>query len=312
MKRVSYIILLLLSLSLLSCEKQLDIADDGSHQLVLNGLPLAGNRAFVNFAYTRFFLDQNNDHPVDGVSMVLKVNGVPMWPDSVSHCNYFFPYVLQPDDSLSIDITAGSHNVHAETYVPLVPAVDTIKVRHFASSSFNFLMADFRLDDHGDRDEYYRIVVNERDSGVRYNDWTRTYDTVDSTFTTYFLVPYNEDITSNDVCPYIPLGGYLYSSLMFTDRRIAGQQYPVHLYIMQLVDTNEVQPFKHEYTVDISSVTPARFRYILSASTQNSMTSVFAEQGQAFSNVKVDGETGLGIFAGMSRRRFTFDPDTIP
>ena len=155
-------------------------------------------------------------------------------------------------------------------------------------------------------------MVNERDSGVRYNDWTRTYDTVDSTFTTYFLVPYNEDITSNDVCPYIPLGGYLYSSLMFTDRRIAGQQYPVHLYIMQLVDTNEVQPFKHEYTVDISSVTPARFRYILSASTQNSMTSVFAEQGQAFSNVKVDGETGLGIFAGMSRRRFTFDPDTIP
>ena len=36
--------------------------------------------------------------------------------------------------------------------------------------------------------------------------------------------------------------------------------------------------------------------------------SLFAEQGQAYSNV----EGALGIFAGSAKRRFAFDPDTIP
>jgi hypothetical protein len=315
MKKIANIFLLTIAVAFASCEKVLDIDEPANRQLVLNGVPAAGKRAFVNFAYTRFFLDPSNDHPVDGASLTLTVNGVPMLPDSVSHCNYFFPHTFAEDDSLSIDIFAGAHTIHAETYVPLYPAIDNFRVQHFESPSFNFMLATFNLADHADRAEYYNVVVQERDSGLRYNEWTASYDTVDTISSTYFLVPNNGAITSSDVRPFIPLGGYLYSRIMFLDRNIDGQNYPIELYIMQLVDTNElvdsVHTFKHEYLIDIESVTPARFRYMLSAASQNSMTSFFAEQGQAYSNVLVDGGTGLGIFAGSARRSYRFDADTI-
>lgn len=315
MKKIANIVLLIMAVAFVACEKVLEIDEPANRQMVLNGVPAAGQRAFVNFAYTRFFLDPSNDHPIDGALLTLSVNGTAMTPDSVSHCNYFFPHTFAEDDTLSIDIFAGGHTVHAETYVPLYPAIDNFRVQHFESPSFNFLLATFTLDDHADRDEYYNVVVQERDSGLRYNEWTATYDTVDTIAATYFLVPNNGAITSSDVCPFIPLGGYLYSRIMFLDRNIDGQNYPIELYIMQLVDTNElvdsVHTFKHEYYIDIESVTPARFRYMLSAASQNSMTSFFAEQGQAYTNVSIDGHDGLGIFAGSARRSYRFDADTI-
>ena len=308
-KVLPFFLLFPLSLSLFSsCEKVLPIEEPTDRQLVLNAVPAAGRQAFVHFAYTRFFLDNNFDQPIPNVSMRLLVNGQPVSMDSVSHSKYFFNHTLQEDDSLEISIQAAGQTVHAQTYVPLYPAVDGFTAVPFASPSFNFILANFTLGDHAGRDEYYNVVVTERDSGVRYNEWTASYDTVDTVQSTYFLVPYNEEITASDVCANVPLGGYLYTRLMFLDRKIDGQQYPVSLFIMQLVDTNEVPPFKHEYFVDIESVTPARFRYLISALSQNSMTSLFAEQGQAYSNV----EGALGIFAGSAKRRFAFDPDTIP
>lgn len=284
-----------------ACEREIDISET-SHQMVLNGVPSAGRRAFVNFANTRFFLDGSNDHPVDGASLTLYVNGVPYSPDSVSHCNYFFPYTWAEGDSLIIDISTPDGPVSAKTYVPLLPDISGFGYHLYASPSFNFLVASFDLNDHASNDEIYTITVTQRDSGERYNDWTAAYDTVDTTYNTYFIVQ-DEALTADDVCPYIPLGGYLYSNLMFLDRRIDGQSHPVQVYIIQTVDTNEVRPFLHEYTVNVGSITPARFRYILSASSQNSMTSFFAEQGEVFSNV----QGALGIFAGQSTRRYVYD-----
>lgn len=300
MKR--YIPILLIVFALLpACEREIDIAETGN-QMVLNGVPADGKRAFINFAYTRFFLDGSNDHPVNGAKLTLYVNGVPYLPDSMSHCNYFFPYTLVEGDSLAIDITTPNGPVSAQTYVPLQPDVASFKYQTFASSSFNFLLATFTLNDHAANDEIYSITITQRDSGLRRNDWTASIDTVDTVHNTYFIVQ-DQALTADDVCPYIPLGGYLYSNLMFLDRHIDGQAHPVALYIIQTVDTNEVRPFLHEYTVNVASVTPARFRYILSASSQNSMTSFFAEQGEVFSNV----QGALGIFAGQSSRRYVYD-----
>lgn len=295
------------SLLAVACEKVLEVDEPANRQMVLNAVPTAGQRAFVNFSYTRFFLDSSNFHPVDGADIVLDVNGQRMRPDSVSRCNYFFPHILQEGDSLSISIDAAGHRVQAHTYVPLIPDVDSMVAVPFVSPSFNFLTVSFTLSDHPDMAEYYSIAVKERDSGARFNEWTQMLDTVDTVYTTYFLVPYNPEITSNEVNPYIPLGGYLYSRIMFLDRLIDGQSPNIQLYIMQLVDTNEVEPFKHEYFVDVESMTRERFRYQLSVATQNSMTSFFAEQGQAYSNVEVDGATGLGVFAGNAKRRFHID-----
>lgn len=307
MKRIPIIVLVAL-LALTSCEKTVEIDEPADRQLVLNAVPSAGHRAFVYFAHTRFFLDSSNYQPVDGANVILTVNGNLMTPDSSSRCRYFFPHTLQEGDSLTIDITAlGGHGVHARTYVPYYPAINGMAAANYASPSFNFHVLSFRLDDHAGNDEYYSVVVQERDSGMRYNEWGDSLELVDTVHSAMFLVPENPEVTSSDVCPYIPLGGYLYSRLMFMDKHIDGQQYPMQLYIMQTIDTNERPPFKHEYTVTVESVTPARWNYTLSASSQNSMFSYFAEQGQAYGNV--DG--ALGVFAGTAVRRYIFNPDTL-
>lgn len=313
MKRIAHIVLLVFishfALLISSCEKLLDVDDNmADRQMVLNAIPSAGDSAFVYFAYTHFFLDNNNDNPVPFSSMTLTVNGVPYYHCADSGCCYFFPYVLQPDDSLSIDIQTADRTVHAATYVPRYPDVSNMRVTRFESSSFNYYHAQFDLSDHAGYPEYYRMKVMVRDSGERYNTWTRKFDTIDSMYSTYFLLPFNNEITSNEVNPYIPMGGYLYSTAMFLDRNIEGRSnYPVDMYIMLLVDTNEVQPFKHWYNISVESITPARWNYLLSASSSTGMNSMFAEQGQAYGNV----EGALGIFAGRSKWEYVFDADTV-
>ncbi len=287
-----------------ACEKVVDV-DESEPQLVLNGVPMADSRPFVYFANTRFFLDGSNDHPVSGAQVTLTVNGVPYAPDSVAHCKYFFPLTLQAGDSLSVDATSPAGPVHAETYVPLMPDVSGFDIRTYKSPSFNFVLASFTLNDHAGVDEIYRVNVTVRDSGLHYNAWTDAYDTVDTVRNTYFIVQ-DQAITDNNVCPYLPLGGYLYSSIMFLDRNIDGQNHPIQINILQLTDTNEVHPYLHQYRVDVQSVTPARFNYIISSSQQNSMTSFFAESGEVRGNVS----GALGVFAGQSSLRFTYDTIT--
>lgn len=313
MKRTSHIAILILVVTLLgSCTKVLEIDDSGAKDLlVLNGLPSAGNRAFVFFSHSHFFLDSEMSYPVDGASLTLNVNGVPYAPDSVSGSKYFFPYTCQPDDSLRIDIASPAGNLHAKTYVPRYPVIDGFSVVDFASSSFNFYLARYTLSDYADHSDYYYLTVTVRDSGMRFDTWTQTFDTVDTVHSTYFLVPYNEELTSNEVSPNAALGGYLYSSLISTDRLMDGQDREVSVFILHLIDTNEVNDsahvFKHWYDVTIESITPARLLYIVSASRNMGSVSFFTEQSQPYTNI----QGGMGVFAGMARWRHSFDPDTL-
>lgn len=295
-------------LLLVGCEKVLDIDDNNQQRkLVVNAVPTADQRLFVNFSYTHFFLDNNNSQVVDGAELKMYVNNVAYTPDSVSNCNYFFPVVLAPDDSLRLEATTPRGNVYAETYVPRMPNIDSVRFASFASSSFNFYTARFNLHDHANYPEYYNITVMQRDSGERYNIWTRQIDTVDTIRNTYFLIPNNPNITASDVTPNMPLAGYLYTGLMCTDKRIDGADEQVQLYIMHLTDTNEIAPFKHEYTLRIESATYDRFRYLISVASANSMSSFFAEQAQPYTNIS----GGVGIFAGTGSLTFRFDPDTL-
>ena len=93
------------------CEKVLDIDDSGADDLmVLNAVPQAGKRAFLNFSSTAFFLDTVATHPVAGASVTLWRNGVPLLPDSVGRCNYFFPDTLRkPEKVLSFGEQIDAH-----------------------------------------------------------------------------------------------------------------------------------------------------------------------------------------------------------
>lgn len=311
MKKIVFIgsLVFLVSFVVSSCEKILEIENDPSRaQLVLNAVPTVDRQAFVYFANTRFFLDTSNNQPVDDVSMILTVNGIPYaTPDSIVNCRYYFPYFYQEGDSLEINVNAGGRLVHARTYVPYLPTISNLQLlNNDAGSTFRYYLADFDFQDHGGMEEYYNLALMVRDSGVRFNDWEQKFDTVDTVHVSYFMLRNNSEITGN-ASNTNPMLGYLYTRNLFRDANIDGQNYHVSMRILHLIDTNEVQPFKHEYTVTLESVTPARYRYIIDVSRQNSSGGFFSEQGQVSGNV--DG--ALGIFAGSARCKFTFWPDTL-
>ena len=302
-------ILLLIPLLLASCEKVLDVDEPTDLQLVVNAVPQAGKRAFVYFASSRFFLDPSNDHPLDGASMTLYVNGIPYAPDSVKSCKFFFPYICTPGDTLELDARAGDRTAHARTYVPLVPTFSNIKLYdQSVGHTLRYYLAQFDFQDHANIDEYYNLRVMVRDSGVRFNEWQQRYDTVDTTHATYFMLRDNPEIRG-DASYTNPMMGFVYTRNFFNDSEIDGRNYPVEVAILHLIDTNEVAPFKHEYTVSLESITYARLRYLIDVSRQGGgSTSFFVEQGAVRGNV----EGALGIFAGSAKSEITFWPDTLP
>lgn len=301
-------LLFLLPLLLASCEKVLDVDEPTNKQLVVNAVPQVGKRAFVYFGSSRFFLDFSNNQPVESAALTLYVNGVPYAPDSVSNCKYFFPYTYAEGDSLELDARSGSRLAHARTYVPLIPTFSNIHLyNQNLGRTFRYYEANLDFQDHAGIDEYYNLRVMVRDSGVRFNEWQQKYDTVDTVHATYFMLRNNPEI-KGDASYSIPMLGYLYTRNFFNDSEIDGRNYPLEVSILHLVDTNEVQPFKHEYTVTLESITFARLRYLIDVARQGGgSTSFFVEQGAVRGNV----EGALGIFAGSAKSEITFWPDTL-
>lgn len=302
---VSLMALLLLA----GCEKVLEIENDPSAaQLVVNSVPQAGKRAFVYFAHTRFFLDPSNNQPLDSASVTLFVNGNPMAPDSIVNCKYFFPYTCLEGDTLAVEARAGSRLATARTYVPYIPTFSNVQLyNQELGHTFRYYQAEFDFQDHPGIDEYYNLRVMVHDSGIRFNEWLQQYDTVDTVRATYFMLRSNPEITG-DASYSRPMLGYIYTRNFFNDSQIDGRNYHTSVSILHLIDTNEVQPFKHEYTVSLESITFARLRYLIDVSRQGSSNSFFTEQGQVRGNV--DG--ALGIFAGSAKSEVTFWPDTLP
>ncbi len=307
--RFAPLMLLVLALAAASCEKVIEIDDDPSQaKLVLNAIPMPGSQAFVYFARTRFFLDPSNNQPVSVDRMTLTANGTPYAPEADSNCRYFFPYTIAEGDSLTIDILSAGREVTASTVVPYIPVISDLALTNLADvRTFRFYQADFNFQDHPGLREYYALSVSVRDSGARFNQWRQTLDTVDTIHSTYFLIANSPGITDAEASYSKPMANRLYTRNLFNDNLIDGQLTPVSLLILNLTDTNEVEPFKHEYIVTLESVTPQRMQYLIDVSRQASSGGVFSEQGRVYSNV--DG--ALGIFAAAARSRFTFCPDTL-
>ena len=293
-----------------SCEEVVDIENDPSKtQLVVNAVPQAGKRAFVYFAGSRFFLDPSNDQPLDAASVTLYVNGTPYTPDSVAHCKYFFPYTYVEGDSLRLDARAGDRQAKAQTYVPYIPSFTKVKIYdRSAGGTMHWYRAQIDFQDHAGIDEYYNLCVMVRDSGVRFNEWQQKYDTVDTVHVNYFLLRNCSEI-QGDASYTNPMMGVVYTRNYFNDSKIDGQNYHMEMDLLHLLDTNEVEPFKHEYTISLESITYARLRYLIDVARQGGgSTSFFTEQGNVRGNV----EGALGIFAGSAKSEVTFWPDTLP
>ena len=306
MKRISYTITLALSLLLLvACEKEVPYDAIGFQPTpVLNALPSDGERLFLNFGLSRLMLDTTAATPINGALVSLRIGNQLLHPDSVSHCNYFFNATPSPHDRVSVNITlADGRTVSASTTVPATPQVSNVVSSIDTSEVFNLGIINFDLADEPNYRNYYHITVMQRDSGTRRNLWRDTLETIDTTFPTYFLCPYTPLLTG--AASSEALGGYFYASLLTSDSLFDGQVLPSNLLLMLLVDTTEVQPFLHQYTLQVESISEERFRYLYDVTTHSSLTSAFAEAAPTYSNVS----GGLGLFAGSSRRTFKLDID---
>lgn len=289
---------------LASCEKEVPYDAGFRPSPVLNALPSDGERLFLNFGFSRLMLDTTSASPIAGANVAVRLGNRLLHPDSVARCNYFFNATPAPHDTVSVLITlADGQTVTASTTVPPRPQVDNVVSYIDTSDVFNLGIAQFDLTDEPNHRNYYYITVMQRDSGTRRNLWRDTLETIDTTFPTYFLCPYTPQLTG--AASTEALGGYFYASLLTSDSLFDGQTVPSSILLMLLVDTTEVQPFLHQYTLQVESISKERYRYLHDIATATSLTSAFAEPAPTYSNVK----GALGLFAGSSRRRFTLDID---
>lgn len=304
MKRITFFIVTIL-LTLTSCEKVINIDTTISEsELVLNAVPSAEKQFFVNFSYTHFFLDTSNYHPVPNMDMVITVNGNEYRPSSTHRCNYFFDYTPQPDDSIAISVMAGNRTVTASTYVPRFPQITTPTVRYDSSGTFNLLHIEFPITDHPNYKNYYRIYITQHDSGAYYHPFLEYLDTIDTIRTTTFfcfdsaLIAGAQSLSSGlGVSEFnVPI----FSQLLTTDSLFDGTTHPTSLQIMLLRDTNEIQPFIHQYELTIECVTPERMQYLQAIEANNGMMSLITEPPAMYSNVS----GALGIFAGTAKKKY--------
>lgn len=318
MKRPYYFLLLssCLFLLLISCEKVIPVDPATSEaQLVLNAVPSAERQLTTYFAHTRYFLDNSTNQPVEGVTMTISVNGRDYHPDSIVRCNYYFPYTLREDDSLTVRVDVNGHAVTASTYVPRMPQVENLRAvvdttgrtgEAFGLGAFRLLAINFDLTDYPNHEDYYCITLEQRDSGSRYYNYFDRYDTVDTSFLTYFI-SLDRSLTSPDVSAIAGMGDAFFNRLLFSDKKIEGKTHNTGLMLLLLTDTTEIQPFVHQYTLHVESVTPERMHYLKNIATATSQMQIFSEPAGIYTNV-----TGaLGIFAGNARRTYPLIPDTL-
>lgn len=302
-----YILIIISLLLFASCEKVLDVEiDDSNRLMVLNAVPSSGKPLSVNFTYSHFFLDTVTLHPVQGARIAITVNGTRMSPSQISGCNYYFPYTLNDDDRLHIDISANGQNISADTYVPRSPQISNLEAHVDTSHALTLLNIDFDLADHANYSDYYHFIITSRDSGQRRDIWTDSIEMVDTIVNKMFLC-FDQLLASSDVVAVQPLAGYFFNRLLTTDSLIDGRNHHVRLQVIMLVDTNEIAPFTHQYTLEVETITLDRFRYLRDADNATSMPMLIADPMPVYTNVK----GGYGIFAGNARKSFALSFDTI-
>lgn len=303
--RISIVLFLIwMPLLFSSCEKIIPFDPSSSQPvLVLNAVPSAEKQLFVNFSYSHLFLDTSNYHPVSDADITVFVNGRQYQPTRINRCNYFFDYIPQEDDQLSIRILVGDDSVTASTFIPRKPRISTPQIID-TNSSFRFKKIRFNIDDHPNYSDYYRISISQRDSGCRYIPFLDKYDTIDTVRTTMFfctdprltsLASQSDDFFSSATSDV--LGTFMFTQLLTDDKAFDGQNISTTLYLMMLRDTNEVGYFLHQYILNIETITPERLRYLQSLNQSTSITQLITEPAPTYSNI----HGGLGIFAGNAK-----------
>ena len=298
MSKIQYIILILCAL-FCSCEKVLEFEiEDSERMVVVNALPCTDSALYVNVTYSRFFLDNRPFDAVTDATVTVDINGTIIQSSQQTGANHYFNYLCSGGDSLTVrvsvpghsDIIGGTRVVPLPDMLPPLAEIDTLQ-------PINSGDVTFTLSDPESMVDYYYIYIEERDSGIQWNQWEKKWDTIDTVIHPYFSC-LNFEITDPEVNVIEGMMNF-YNGLLFKDQRINGQDYDTKLSIMMLKDTAE-HPLLREYTLIVESLSPEAFNYTKDVLAARSIGSYFAEPTRIFSNLS----SGVGIFASKARRKY--------
>ncbi|MBR1516889.1 MAG: DUF4249 family protein [Bacteroidales bacterium] len=149
-------------------------------------------------------------------------------------------------------------------------------------------------------------MVSCHDSGQRYNPYEDRIEDIDTLVTKLFLCA-DRKLTASGVSALEPMAGYFYNRLLCSDSLIDGSNHHAELLLIMLKDTNEIQPFKHEYVLNVESVSPERYQYLHDVSAITGMSQMFSEPAEVYSNV----EGAYGIFGANARLFLPLTLDTL-
>lgn len=310
MKKIIPILLLFWSLA--ACEKVIEFDTSSStSEPVLNAVPSAEKQLFIYFANTHFFLDSTNNQPIQNADITMSINGVDYHPSYVDRCRYYFDYTTQEEDSMAVRILTHGRTITAQTVVPRMPRIINPVAYTNDTGSFHLLLVNFNLNDYPNRKDYYCITIRQRDSGSRYRPYFDRYDTIDTTFATFFLCN-DRALIDPFLAENLSVQGFSpFEQLLTTDDQFDGENHNTTLTLIRLRDTNEVVPYLHQYTLDVETVSPERYRYLQEIATATSPLQLITEPPAIYSNVS----GALGIFGANARRTFpliTLTEGTLP
>lgn len=293
----SFFLIVVAALMLTACEEVMEFdIEEGERAIVVNALPCADSTLFVNVTYSRFFLDNTAFQPVAGADVKMEINGTMTPYTSYQDGNYYFAHTLAGGDTLTVHVgIEGRDEIVGGTRMPYIPALLNFKAEIDTTQPITAGELTFLLDDDAAQRNYYLIYISERDSGTSWNHWEEKWDTIDTVRNSYFSC-LDLDITAPEVNCSEGFMGY-FSSILFTDSIINGEQHEMLISLMIPKDTAE-HPIQRDYTLVVQSLSEEAFQYRKSVAKANSMEQYFAEPAPHYTNLR----GALGIMGGIAQR----------
>lgn len=264
---------LLLSLTVLSCEKYIDMEiPDSGRKIVVNSLYSNSGDVVVNLFMSRFILDDMSANAISGAQVILSENGLVVdtlieIEPGVYSTQGFTPAV---QSTHTLRVTKNGVTVSAQCIIPYPVPIEFIDSMQVSRNDWDYLRLQFEINDPPE-DNYYMIGFMILNGDTILNE-------------KYPLYIYSDEPV---VESYFD-GFALFNDQLFNSTSFA-LNFDLELYSF-FEDTTSLGIF-------FLSVSEEMYLYCKTLSTQQeTMNSPFAEPVMVFSNI----ENGYGIFAGYS------------
>ncbi|MFA9388493.1 MAG: DUF4249 domain-containing protein [Prolixibacteraceae bacterium] len=344
MKRKNIFILpLLLTITLFSCEKEIIIDVEANRpKLVINGFVAADSIIEITIGASKTVLDVDTADFVwiDDAIATLYVDNeekeqLSIYPiKPIDNINYEYYGLPQPTVGYRSTLTKGEvgrtyklvvthprfETATCETTIPVPQKIISIsKSTEFLDySTYSYVRLNLYLtfEDDVDANNYYRITPK-----IRRGEWKT--DSEEDT-TGYIIVGEGFDALSSDDPILNPsktdVNDFLINSpynryLIFTDELLSGNTCEVRLhqnfnaYVLRNNQINSKPGEFYSYTIYLNTLSQEAFLYVQSSYMQLwYRDDYFAEPVQVYSNIK----NGVGIFAGYSSSQITISDGEYP